>query len=518
MSIYSMRRSDDLFHLIKSLTKSEKRYFKLFSQQQSGDDKNYMVLFDKIEEQHEYNEELILKQFADKQFAKQLHVVKNYLYNLILKSMRVYNAGKTVDIKIQDAIRDADFLFDKGLYNQANKLLVKADELAREHEEHTLNLEVIRRIREVIRELDHDEVPAKLRMDLLTREKELLVLIDNVNAYKTLSATILYSLQTHGVYRTKEDWVAIDEIFANPLLHDESRALTYLSKKYLFHIRGAYYSAKYDYQNAYEASKKLIETFESWIERNKEEVVDYIYALTNHLIDCFNCQRFDEFLAGVEKIKKIIAEHDTPSLNFELQVFKTTSNLELTYYMQTAQFDKGIALAVDVEATMKKYKDYLDSPNQIILAYNLALLYFYVGRYDQSLRWANVIINDTNELAREDVYCFARIMSLLLHFELGNVDLLEHILKSTLRYLSKRNRLYKVESLVMNYIKKFRVAKDDTQLKSNFKQMLEEALELEQDPYERSAYSYLDLISWLQHKIENKPMEEFIRSRITPVV
>ena len=61
-----MKPSTELFNLIKSLSKSEKRFFKLSSSLQSGD-KNYLKIFDYIEEQNEYDEEC---QNSDEDFDK----------------------------------------------------------------------------------------------------------------------------------------------------------------------------------------------------------------------------------------------------------------------------------------------------------------------------------------------------------------------------------------------------------------------------------------------------------------
>ncbi len=51
-------KKEALFELIHSLTKSEKRQFKLMSLLHSGD-KSYLKLFDEIEKQKKYDEEKI---------------------------------------------------------------------------------------------------------------------------------------------------------------------------------------------------------------------------------------------------------------------------------------------------------------------------------------------------------------------------------------------------------------------------------------------------------------------------
>ena len=54
----STKVKEGLFELIKSLSKSEKRYFKLISSRHTiGDENNYVRLFDYIAKQDEYNEE-----------------------------------------------------------------------------------------------------------------------------------------------------------------------------------------------------------------------------------------------------------------------------------------------------------------------------------------------------------------------------------------------------------------------------------------------------------------------------
>ena len=104
-----MKPSTELFHLIKSLSKSEKRYFKLSSALQSGD-KNYLKLFEAIELQEEYNEDSIKEQFKAETFIKHLPSEKNHLYNLILKSLRGFYADNSAASILQEHLRNIELL------------------------------------------------------------------------------------------------------------------------------------------------------------------------------------------------------------------------------------------------------------------------------------------------------------------------------------------------------------------------------------------------------------------------
>ena len=46
-----------------------------------------------------------------------------------------------------------------------------------------------------------------------------------------------------------------------------------------------------------------------------------------------------------------------------------------------------------------------------------------------------------------------------------------------------------------------------------FIKLYEELKKYENDPYERRAFLYLDVLSWLESKIENRPVGEIIREK-----
>jgi hypothetical protein len=112
---------DELARLIQSLSKSEKRYFKLFTGLQTGE-KGYLRLFDAIDKLGDYDEKKIRKIFEGEDFLKRLPAVKNYLYGQILKSLRVINSGNTVDSQLREMMEDAAILYDKCLYKQCAKV------------------------------------------------------------------------------------------------------------------------------------------------------------------------------------------------------------------------------------------------------------------------------------------------------------------------------------------------------------------------------------------------------------
>ncbi|MBK6998254.1 MAG: hypothetical protein IPH31_26490 [Lewinellaceae bacterium] len=136
-------KKNDLHQLIHSLTKSEKRYFKLQSQRQTAEG-NYLRIFEILEKQTVFDEKALREKLDGATFLTQLHVTKNYLREKILESLRSYYSQLSQDAKVKDLLRNVEILFLKELFEQAADELQRAESLANEYELHTAQIEVSR--------------------------------------------------------------------------------------------------------------------------------------------------------------------------------------------------------------------------------------------------------------------------------------------------------------------------------------------------------------------------------------
>jgi hypothetical protein len=110
----------------------------------------------------------------------------------------------------------------------------------------------------------------------------------------------------------------------------------------------------------------------------------------------------------------------------------------------------------------------------------------------------------------------------VIHYELGNTDLLEYTIKSTARYLQKRNRDFDMEKLVLDQFKKLiRVsgANAKRELIQEFKAKVESILnEKQHQPAHsellRSLLKYFDFPAWIDSKLEGKSFEHIVQQRM----
>jgi hypothetical protein len=117
------QKTDDLVALIRSLTRAEKRHFRLFvKRNQSSEDILFLQLFDFLEKRGEYEEDVILKKIPEVK-KSQLSNLKAHLYKQLLTSLRLLSTKNANDIQIREMVDYARVLYNKGLYRHALDML-----------------------------------------------------------------------------------------------------------------------------------------------------------------------------------------------------------------------------------------------------------------------------------------------------------------------------------------------------------------------------------------------------------
>ena len=123
--------AEPLFELIKSLTKSEKRNFKLYAKRISlNEESKFVRLFDIMDQINDYSEDKILQKGSGIK-ASQLSNIKAHLYRQILTSLRLNHITHNSDIEVRENIDYARILYNKGLYRQSLKALDKTKQKAK---------------------------------------------------------------------------------------------------------------------------------------------------------------------------------------------------------------------------------------------------------------------------------------------------------------------------------------------------------------------------------------------------
>jgi Tetratricopeptide repeat len=489
--------SDELFQLIQSLSKQEKRYFKLYAARHViGEQNKYLLLFDAIDKQKVYDEKAIKQKFSNEAFTNQLHVIKNYLYSLIMKALRNFHSGN-FDDKFHDLLRDAQILYDKGLHKQSSKVLNKARKLAEDHEQFLQLLEIQKWQHTLIHQNNDVSKLEKYVNEDVKIEFELLEKYNNLLKFQLLNDRIFTHYWKVGIVRNPKEKMEMAKLFEDELYKEESNAASFEARFFYYNALFSYYFCISDLDNAYTTVNQLVLLIESIDPGIKRYVSKYISSLNNLYAVQKELNLTEESLTTLKKIREV----KVGSLTQKVELFMRSYMLELDLYISTGQFEKAKENLPEVIELFRKYKKMIDKQSKLAFYYNFSYIYFGANDFDEALTWNNLLLNDSDISMREDIHCFGRILNLIIHYELGNDQLLEYIAKSTYRYLYKRKRLFKVETEILNFIKKNPNWVDKRSMINSFSALLDGMQKLTDDPYEKHAFEYFDFISWLESKV-----------------
>lgn len=505
-----------MFQLIKSLSKPEKRYFKLYSSRHTlGEKNNYQVLFDAIDKQKSYDETALKKKFAKEAFVKKFSIAKNRLYDAILRSLDAYHANSSIDAQLKRLLHSAEILYKKSLYKQSFKLLRSAKKMAYKYDKHTSLLEIFEWEKRLI-EKDHYTKIGEEEMAQIRNEDQLIM--DKINIHSqfwNVKSRLFYILGKQGKARTQEELKKFKSIIDETLLEKDDEALYFETCYLYYHIYSAYYFGIGDYENCYEYLQKNVNHIEENIDEFKEEPNVYFSVLTNIIYIGSQLNRFEEAFDYLNKLREL-PQSMLLSRNEDLDIklFSSVYSIELTLHSQLGDFDKGLELLPIIEDGLKLYENKLNSVRKAYFYFQIAIVYFGSGQYSEALKWVNRLLNDIDIEESQDIYCFGQLLNLIIHIELENQQLIPYALRSTQRYLTTRNRVYKFETVILKFISKVMKIKDDSTLPLAYETLSKELAPLAEDNFERTALEYFDFISWSESKVRGVPFQEVVKEKV----
>jgi len=508
----SNKNNDPLYQLIKSLTKAEKRYFKLrVNKQVAGEDTKYLRLFDLIDKQKDYDEAKILSK--DKSIkSTQLSNLKAHLYKQILQSLRSLNTDEDIDLIIHEFIDHSTILYNKCLYDQCIKMLDKAKSTAIKYDKNALLLEIIEFEKRLVTKYIRSNIEDKVSK-LISNSDEINEKINNINTFSNLTIKLYSFYLKIGFLRNHKDFELVNSFLYSTLPVFQEERLSFDEKMYLYNSFVGYYFFIQDFERGHEYAKKWVELFENYQEYKIPKIEMYIKSLNNLLVSQSKLFRYEDFKNTVQKFDEIENLKDLKiTENIRLLLFKYSSTHKINRYFLTGEFNEGVQIIPEIAASLEDFEQLLDTHYIIIFYYKFACMYFGNSDYQKVVFWLNKIINMKDLDLRSDIHSFARILNLISHYELGNLDLVDYYIRSTYRFLIKKNDLHLFQKIIMKFLRKLSSITRD-QLHDAFIELREQLLPLNEKFYERRPFIYFDIISWLESKIDNRNVQEVIHEK-----
>jgi len=493
---------DNLFELIQSMSKSEKRYFKLNSSTHSDKENSYVKMFDVVNAQKKYNEKDVKEKLKNSIKIKNFAVEKNYLYNFLLKSLTSFHNQKSLNSKASTSLFTIRMLIDKALYLQARKLIDKNQKFAEQSENYTLLLEILK-LKTIYFETNLDNNGINETYEYIFKVQEIYT---NLERLRYLHHKIYEQVTEIG--KTKKSILIkeSDKLMKNPLLADEKLALSNEAKIRYNECWLLNYYLKSDFKNAFKASKRSIEISESTPYYITEKRNNYISNLNNYIIFCNALHKYDESEEKNQKLKSFLTKDANSNSN--IKIFFSTAIQETNFLLIKLNFDKIYDLIDEYEDNLNLFKEKAILSHKYGLYINISLLFFVNQDLKLSLKWINKVIHGEEPKTRTDVIGFAWLFNIIIHFEMENYDYLEYLSKTTVRLLSKKKQFEETSKTLTHHLLKLTDSENNSK---EVYQALYDSLQSNVCKSERKELEYFDVVYWVKSKIDKTSIKSIMK-------
>jgi len=506
-------QTNQLIGLIKSLSKAEKRNFRLYVNRiQSNDSTLFLKLFNAIDKKGFETDELISKQLGDIN-KTQYSNLKRHLYSQIAISLRMIHKTKRNNIQVREYIDFAYILYGKGLYLQSLKLLSKAKKLASKN--HL-----------TFSELTITEFEKTIHSRHITRSKEGID-INLIEEARSLNNTISSSVKLsnlkvklHGKYiryghvKNKTDENEIKKFFKIETNGLNSKDLSVLENVYFIQSHVWYYYILLDFKSCFKWAVKWVDL----LKVNKEMLwrdVDlfmrgYHYIITS-LFNLKDAENMRIYLQEIESFRK--KEYSKLNINSKIISFLYTHSGRLNEIILSGQFEKGNVVIPKSLKRIKLYKRNLDDHRILVFYYKIAWIYFGQNSPQKAADYLSKIVNQEFKNLREDLQGYSRLLYLMCQYELDNIEIMIYDIKKFNNYFNKHNFSNKVQQEIFFWLKKISNA-PISERKELFLQFQVEMIKLQKLKYEKRSFVYLDIISWIKTKTLRMPLSEIVAKKL----
>lgn len=494
---------EELFDLVKSLSKSEKRFFKLTV----SSDPNAATISKLFDELEAATAEDLQK--PGKSLAK-LIKTKNSIedtFNVILKSQRTFYAESISAYRIKDEISNLRNLFDKAQYKQCRKMLNKLKEESYKEESYSFILEIIS-IEKHLLDIENKFGINFTSLDtLIKEEQELIDKSKNIGEFTQAFSKVNYLVRQNMVAKTAKEFEAYDKMLNSPLLKNRDKCLSKKAEVLYHHTRALCFSKKRDNHARKSEFSAMIELMDKNPFLINEYPKRYLSATNNVLSVEIELSHYATAEKLIEKFKTLEKHPAFNTTDLQLKIFTSTTNAQLLIYTDGGRTDKAIPVVKHIIDQIEIYKDKINKEELLIYYYNFANLYIYSGNYQEASKYLNLLLSENDMHLRQDLQCFSRLQNIILHYELNKIPQLKYIIKTARDFYKNQKFQFKMEKMVLNMFEELIETSTPEKVWQTY---FREFKEVMSDPYEKIANYYFDFVAYTESKVNGNKIGDII--------
>jgi tetratricopeptide (TPR) repeat protein len=387
---------------------------------------------------------------------------------------------------------------------------MRAKKTAEEHEKFYYWFELISWEKLLIEE-DYEQGNFNFDLDnLIQEELNVIEKLRNLAEYQMIYSRINYIFRSGGFVTRPDDIAAVDEISNHHLIIGKNTALSSSAASICYYIQGLCNATKRDFETALIKFNRTKEILDKKPKLKQDLAKRYVRTQHNLILAHISMGNYEDATLLTEELDNLQSSKGFNTYDVKVKIFTCVYTSRITISYRKGDFQATLKIVEEMIEGLESYGDRLPKEQVILFSYHIAYVFFGAGLYKDSLKWVNTILNDNEQNLRQDIYSYTRIFNLILHYELGNYDLLEYLMKSTTRQIMKNSKTELVELSILKFLKKTIRLGDKAKVKGfeTFQLELDETL---QEENQAAILEYFNVQAWVQAKIQNESFEDTIK-------
>ena len=496
--------STDLFDLIKSLSKAEKRQFKLYTARRGNSGKSkYLMLFEALDRMERYDEEKLLQQNPMLR-GSDLKSIKPYLYELIIQSLRTTLKDRSPAAEMRYQLDKGMILIERGLYGQASHLLEKVKEKGEKEEYFTMLIDILE-LEDYLRVREEGNNRPEYHQMLTEQAEETIAKLLTSSHYRSLSVQMFYIFNNQAFANSTESLQQLNHFMEDTLLAEERNATTFIARIKFYEIHFFNQWLRNDMVRAIEYARLQVELFQEETRMVERYLYTYAFALGNLLIVSQILDYEDEFEQTLTRLKELEGKYrGHPDW---IDIALNRRYIEYLHTDSIGRYDQTPAAIEEFNLFLQEYGNRIQKSILLTFYVEFARSCTILGDFTNSLYWTSLVANDPDSGKYGRLVESIKWMNVVNHVELGNVQAAESALRSAYRYLRKKKFLHGADQLILSFIKSLSGLLTESARREGFRKLLEELEELGEEALDGKIR--FDMVKWLQSKIEKKSFVQF---------
>lgn len=491
-----LNSTDDLFNLIKSLTKNEKRFFKIFSKRHGNNDNlKYNQLFNIYDGLDFYDKSLIDKLIKKNKLDEHIRYLKHQLQLHIIRSLNIYHYKNSSEVAVHSYLQNAEIFFTKGLFDFALNSIEQAKQIAEANDLDLILLECIRKEKKITKELYLiNKIEHFATLSYKTEQQLLLKYLHTTEMHQIKNSLFLLRNDFDGKYAKKLNTSIeqLEEIVLN--IHYENDA-SFETLETELATKSYLYLSKEDYANALIFQQKLVALYEQNAAQQKNNKSAYLSVLYNQLVSCFLLRKYNEVERSLNQLDDYRVLQNNRLTNLKLFNYL---HIGLAYYNLKGGFNKSISYESIIIKGLTEFNHSVHVFAKISLYLHLATAFFGKNEFEKSIKWINRVLEEQENDEIKIHQAIAKILLLILLFEQKRFTYLVFTAKEIEEEESQLQCLAAISKFFLQ--NEFNETNNVEQNKLFEELKLQMELILENDE-ERVVFDVFDILIWIDSKI-----------------